>query len=69
VPFPIGPLGTSKLVEKVLDSERDLAGAAQRNLRQETAEFLEDDMAMAFRELMQIKPDQRKAKAGEHSLH
>ncbi|MGO4264089.1 hypothetical protein, partial [Lysobacter sp. TAB13] len=58
-----------EIVEKVSDSERDLGWEAQRDLSQETAKLLEDHMAMALRELMQIKADQRKAKADGHTLH
>jgi hypothetical protein len=48
---------------------RDPAGTARRDLRQETAEFLEDDMVMDFCELMQIKADQGKIRVGEGALH
>lgn len=58
-----------QIVEKVSDSERDLDWEVQRDLSQETEKLLEDHMAIAFPELMQIKADQRKAKAGGHSLH
>lgn len=57
-----------EIVEKVLGSERDLGWAAQRGLSQETAK-LDDQMATAFRELMQIKADRRKAEAGGRTLH
>lgn len=58
-----------EIVEKVSGSERDLGWEAQRDLGPETAKLIEDQMAIAFQELMQIKAEQRKAQAGGHTLH